>query len=94
MLRTALQSLQHSTVKFNEIIVVDDYSIDGSREILLNKISKQISRLVLNDKNYGKGYSVNRGIEFSSGDIIIIQDADLEYDPKDYNNLIKLLFVF
>ena len=80
----------HNNSKFdNEIIVIDDCSTDGSREILQNEISNQISILILNEKNYGKGYSVRRGIEKATGSILLIQDADLEYDPTDYPRLIE-----
>jgi len=72
-----------------EIIVVDDFSNDNTREILKNEINQQIDKLLLNDKNYGKGYCIKRGIEIASGNIILIQDADLEYDPDDYERLIK-----
>jgi glycosyltransferase involved in cell wall biosynthesis len=72
-----------------QVIVIDDCSTDGSREILQNNIFKLIDNLVLNDKNYGKGYCVKKGIEVAEGDIIIIQDADLEYDPGDYYKLVN-----
>ena len=72
-----------------EIIIVDDYSIDGSREILKNKLSSKVSLIIYNEKNYGKGYCIKKGIEQSNGDIILIQDADLEYDPQDYPKLIN-----
>jgi glycosyltransferase involved in cell wall biosynthesis len=71
-----------------EIIVVDDYSNDGTRKILKNKLLNKISKLILNDKNYGKGYSIRQGVKASTGDIVLIQDADLEYDPGDYPKLI------
>jgi glycosyltransferase involved in cell wall biosynthesis len=78
------------TKKYNtEIIVIDDCSTDGSRDILMNDLKNLIHTLILNDKNYGKGYSVRQGIQAANGDIIIIQDADLEYDPSDYNKLIS-----
>ena len=78
------------TKKYNtEIIVIDDFSADGSRDILKNDLKNLINTLILNDKNYGKGYSVRQGIKAANGDIIIIQDADLEYDPSDYNKLIS-----
>tara|TARA_B100000945_G_scaffold136295_1_gene108809 strand:- start:239 stop:925 length:687 start_codon:yes stop_codon:yes gene_type:complete len=72
-----------------EIIVVDDFSTDGTREILKNDLDTKIDELICNDKNYGKGYSVRQGINKASGDIILIQDADLEYDPSDYSKLIE-----
>jgi len=72
-----------------EIIVIDDYSTDGTRNILKNELKILINCLILNDKNYGKGYSIKRGIESANGDIILIQDADLEYDPSDYPRLIE-----
>ena len=72
-----------------EIVVVDDYSNDGSREII-DKLKINISNLkiIYNDRNYGKGRSIKNGIIESTGDIILIQDADLEYDPNDYQSLI------
>tara|TARA_B110000259_G_C13945248_1_gene374427 strand:+ start:359 stop:1051 length:693 start_codon:yes stop_codon:yes gene_type:complete len=72
-----------------EIIVIDDFSNDGTREILKNQLNKKINKLLLNEKNFGKGYSVKRGIDGATGDIILIQDADLEYDPSDYPALIE-----
>ena len=71
-----------------EIIIVDDASFDGSREILKQN-SNLYSKLLINEKNFGKGYSVKRGIEFATNEIILIQDADLEYDPQDYHKLLK-----
>jgi len=72
-----------------EIIIVDDYSTDGTREILKNKIEKQVDRVIYKDTNGGKGSAVTLAIKNVSGDYFIIQDADLEYDPNDYNKLIK-----
>ena len=72
-----------------EIIIVDDYSIDGTREILKDKLSNKVSLIIYNEKNYGKGYCIRKGIERSNGNIILIQDADLEYDPQDYPKLIN-----
>ena len=72
-----------------EIIIVDDYSIDGTREVLKDKLSNKVSLIIYNKKNYGKGYCIKKGIERSNGNIILIQDADLEYDPQDYPKLIN-----
>ena len=71
-----------------EIIVINDFSSDGSLEIL--KEIKGI-KLISHKKNYGKGKSIKTGLSASTGDIIIIQDADLEYSPQDYPSLIKPL---
>ncbi len=72
-----------------EIIIIDDFSTDGSRELLKNEIIEKVDKIIFNEKNFGKGYSVRKGIEASSGDIILIQDADLEYDPSDYKVLLN-----
>ena len=72
-----------------EIIVIDDASEDGSKsELNLLKDEKKIDHLVLNDKNMGKGFCVREGIKLCSGEIILIQDADLEYDPSEYEKLV------
>ena len=72
-----------------EIIIIDDFSTDGTREILKNKIKHKVDKIILNEKNYGKGYSVRKGINNAEGNVILIQDADLEYDPSDYKKLIS-----
>ncbi len=80
----------NTVVHFNkEIIVVDDYSSDGSRELLQNKLKNKFQKLVLNEKNFGKGYCIIQAKKVINGDIIIIQDADLEYNPDDYKHLLK-----
>ena len=68
-----------------EIILIDDFSTDGTREILKNLKYKVFSQ----DRNMGKGRAVKKGFEAASGNIVLIQDADLEYDPKDYPILLK-----
>ena len=72
-----------------EIIIIDDNSNDGTKELLKDKIKDKVSKIIFNNKNYGKGYCVKKGIQASNGDAILIQDADLEYDPSDYPKLIK-----
>jgi len=72
-----------------EIIVIDDCSNDKTSDILKTDLKNKIDKLILNPRNYGKGYSIRKGISIADGDIILIQDADLEYDPSDYVKLIK-----
>ena len=72
-----------------EIIVIDDCSNDKTREILKSDLENKIDKLIFNEKNYGKGFSIREGINVAEGDVVLIQDADLEYDPSDYNKLLK-----
>ncbi len=71
-----------------EILVVDDKSSDKSLEIIKKFYSEKRIVLLLHDKNYGKGAAILSGIKKLSGDIVLIQDADLEYDPDDYKKLL------
>jgi glycosyltransferase involved in cell wall biosynthesis len=72
-----------------EIIVVDDYSSDGTREILKNEIEPLVDKIIYVEKNRGKGAALRSGFQQVSGDIIVVQDADLEYDPNEYIRLLK-----
>ena len=72
-----------------EIIIVDDGSIDGSREILKDIENDPDLRIFYHEKNTGKGAALRTGFRYVTGDIVIIQDADLEYDPVEYGSLIK-----
>ncbi len=72
-----------------EIILVDDGSNDGSTDILRNLSSKY--KVIFHDKNKGKGAAIKTGFENSTGDVTVIQDADLEYDPNDYEEMVKLI---
>ena len=72
-----------------ELLIVDDGSTDGTREILGALDNQERIRVILKEKNEGKGSAVSLGIREATGDVIVIQDADLEYDPKDYSKLMK-----
>ena len=83
-----LDSVDFCGLKKN-IIVVDDCSIDSTRDILKNYENKH--KIIYKEKNGGKGSAVSLGINNSCGDIVLIQDADLEYDPNDYVPLVSTL---
>ncbi len=71
-----------------EIIVVDDYSTDGTRQLLKGIKDKEI-KVLFHSRNRGKGAAIRTAQTYIAGDVVIIQDADLEYEPKDYLNLVK-----
>ena len=74
-----------------EIILVDDQSTDGSRDLIKKKLYKKVTRVIYQSKNLGKGFAIKAAQKFVNGDIVIIQDADLEYNPKDYEKMVRLI---
>jgi glycosyltransferase involved in cell wall biosynthesis len=72
-----------------EIVVVDDASTDGTRELLETSQKGCVSRLILQPENRGKGAALRAGFAAASGEIVLVQDADLEYDPREYSKLIR-----
>jgi len=87
-IRTILERVL-STGLTDEIVLVDDCSSDGTREMLASFEGKNGIRVILHDKNQGKGAAVRTGIAAATGDVVLIQDADLEYDPRDYPELLR-----
>ena len=87
-----LLSLKNYELNNYEIIIVDDFSNDGTKEILKNYETKENFKILFHDKNQGKGSAIQTAIKSIAGDISIIQDADLEYDPFDYDKLLLPFF--
>ena len=87
-LKKILKKVENSQINIKEIIIVDDFSTDGTIQILKN-IHNPIIKIYYHSKNKGKGAALRTGFSKATGDICIVQDADLEYDPDDYPRLIK-----
>jgi glycosyltransferase involved in cell wall biosynthesis len=84
-----VQAVKSSPIKDLEIIIVDDCSTDGTREILESKLELEVDRIIYHKRNLGKGAALRTGFAGATGDIVIVQDADLEYDPQEYPLMIK-----
>jgi len=84
-----IATVRASPVQNCEIIIVDDFSTDGTRELLQTSLHTQVDRVIYHDRNYGKGAALRSGFAGATGDIVIVQDADLEYDPQEYPQMIE-----
>ena len=83
-----VRRVREAPVARKQLILVDDCSTDGTTELIRAEIEPLVDRVVYHERNQGKGAAIRSGLEHVTGDIVIIQDADLEYDPHEYPKLI------
>ena len=87
-----VESVLASPIENKEIIIVDDCSTDNTRVVLEEEIKPLVNRIIYHDYNQGKGAALRTGFKHATGDVVIVQDADLEYDPKEYPKVVGPIF--
>jgi glycosyltransferase involved in cell wall biosynthesis len=88
-IRSIVDAVKASPYADKEIIIVDDCSTDGTKALLESEVSLIVDKIIYHNVNKGKGAAIRTGIQLARGDLVIIQDADLEYDPSDYSVLVR-----
>jgi glycosyltransferase involved in cell wall biosynthesis len=88
-IRTLVERVRGSPYPDKEIIIVDDCSRDGTRDVLRTQIEPMVDKILYHEVNQGKGAALRTGFAAATGDAVIVQDADLEYDPNEYPKLMR-----
>jgi glycosyltransferase involved in cell wall biosynthesis len=88
-IRHIVDRVRAAPVAEREIIIVDDCSRDGTRDLLRTEIAPLVDKVLYHEVNQGKGAALRTGFRAATGDIVVVQDADLEYDPQDYPRLLQ-----
>jgi len=86
-LEQVIDAVRRAPMPRKEIILVDDGSTDGTRELIREKLEPLVERVIFHERNQGKGAALRTGFAAATGDLVIVQDADLEYDPAEYQRL-------
>lgn len=87
-----LEKVKNAPIANKEIIVVDDKSTDGSTEVIKEKVAPLVDKVIYHEVNTGKGGALRTGFMAATGDVVIIQDADMEYDPNEYPLVVNPIF--